>query len=270
MKRFILSAICFLTIYIVGNAQYSVMSPNSLVEAKVEVGSQIVYSVYYKGKPVLTNSEIRFEFKQAGPLGDDMNVLKTSAKDINETWTPVLKRTATILNNYRELTLQMQEKKFPRRMMNLVFRVFDDGVAFRTEFIGSGNNHDYVITDELVTFNFTADHNCWAANHGAYDTHQENEYSKRNLSDISDQMVIGLPMTVKVSDDCYAAITEANITDYAGMYLKPSYLKTGFGVRSQLAPLPGQKENGDKVNFKFPHKTPWRVIMLGDTPGNLV
>ncbi|MDP3913106.1 MAG: glycoside hydrolase family 97 protein [Bacteroidota bacterium] len=270
MKRFILSAICFLTIYIVANAQNSVMSPNSLVEAKVEVGSQIVFSVYFNGKPVIANSEIRFVFKQAPPMGDDMIVLKTSSKVINETWTPVLKRTATILNNYRELTLQMQEKKFPRRIMNLVFRVFDDGVAFRTEFIGSGNNHDYVITDELVTFNFTADHTCWAANHGNYRSSQENEYFKRKLSDITENMVIGLPMTVKVADDCYAAITEANITDYAGMYLKQGNSKNGFSVRSNLAPLPDQPENGDKVRFKFPHKTPWRVIMLGDSPGKLI
>jgi len=270
MKRFILSTICFLTIYIVGNAQYSVTSPGSLVEAKVEVGTQIVYSVYFNGKPVLTNSEIRFEFKQAPPLGDDMVVLKTSFRDINETWTPVLKRTSTILNNCRELTLQMQEKNFPRRTINLVFRVFDDGVAFRTEFIGSGNNHECVITDETVTFNFTADHTCWAANQGSYRSSQENEYFRRKLSDITDKMVIGLPMTVKVADDCYAAITEANITDYAGMYLKPGHSKTGFSVRSSLSPLPKQPETGDKVNFKFPHKTPWRVIMLGDTPGKLV
>jgi alpha-glucosidase len=270
MKRFILSAICFLTIYIVGNAQNSVMSPNSLVEAKVEVGSQIIFSVYFNGKPVIANSEIRFVFKQAPPIGNDMIVLKTSSKVINETWTPVLKRTSTIKNNCRELTLQLQEKNFPRRMMNLVFRAFDDGVAFRSEFIGSGNNHDYVITDELVTFNFTADHTCWAANHGNYRSSQENEYFKRNLSDITDQMVIGLPMTVKVADDCYAAITEANITDYAGMYLKQGNSKNEFSVRSNLAPLPDQPETGDKVRFKFPHKTPWRVIMLGDSPGKLI
>ncbi len=270
MKRFFLSAICILAIYVVGNAQYSVMSPRSLVEAKVEVGSQIVYSVYFKGNPVVTNSEIRFEFKQAPPIGNDMIVLKTSFKDINETWTPVLKRTSAIQNNCREITLQLQEKNFPRRMMNLVFRVFDDGVAFRTEFIGSGNNHEYVITDELVIFNFTADHTCWAVNHGNYRSSQENEYFKRKLSDITDQMVIGLPMTVKVDDNCYAAITEANITDYAGMYLKQGHSKTGFSLRSSLSPLPKQPENGDKVKFKFPHKTPWRVIILGDTPGKLI
>jgi len=270
MKRIILIAVCFLTFICVVKAQYSVVSPHSLVEAKVEVGAHINYSVSFKSKQVITSSEIRFEFKMAPPMGDDMTVLNTSVKEINETWTPVLKRSSKILNNYKELALQLQEKKFPRRLMNLVFRVFDDGVAFRTEFIGSGNNHDYVITDEMVAFNFTADHTCWAANDGNYRSSQENEYFKRKLSDITDQMVIGLPMTVKVADDCYAAITEANITDYAGMYLKPGHSKSGFSVRSQLAPLLNEKENGDKVKFKFPHVTPWRVIMLGDAPGRLI
>lgn len=270
MKRFFLTTICFLTLLFAVQAQFSVKSPQSLVEAKIDVDSQIKYSVYFNGNPVVTNSLIRFEFKQAPPMGYEMVVLKTSTREINEIWSPVLKRKATVLNHCNELTLQLQEKKFPRRMINLVFRVFDDGTAFRTEFTGSGNGHEYVITDEMVTFNFTTDHTCWAVNHGNYRSSQENEYFKRQLSDITDQMVIGLPMTVKVSDDCYAAITEANITDYAGMYLKAASSKSGFSVRSQLSPLPNEKENGDKVKFTFPHNTPWRVIILGNTPGKLV
>ncbi|HET6557839.1 MAG TPA: glycoside hydrolase family 97 catalytic domain-containing protein, partial [Prolixibacteraceae bacterium] len=270
MKRSLFTALCILISVAFAGAQHSVMSPNSVVEAKVQVGDQIIYSVNYKGKPVISQSVIRFEFRQAPPLGDEMTIVKTSVKDINETWTPVLKRKEKILNNCRELILQLQEKRFPRRLMNLVFRIYDDGVAFRTEFTGSGNSHEYVIAEERVEFNFTADHTCWAVNHGNYRSSQENEYFRRKLSDLNDQMVIGLPMTVKVADDCYAAITEANITNYAGMYLKAGYSDNKFSVRSQLSPLPNEKENGDKVKFKFPHKTPWRVIMLGDAPGRLV
>lgn len=270
MKKLLLIITCFLSLYLVAEAQYSVMSPQSVVEAKIDVGSKITYSVFFQGKPVLVDSEISFEFKQAPPLGFDMEILKSSSKEINETWTPVLKRKASILNHCREFTMEMKEKKFPHRQINLVFRAYDDGAAFRTEFIGPDNNHEYALTDENVEFNFTADHDCWAANHGSYRSSQENEYFKRKLSGITDQMVIGLPMTVKVTDNCYAAITEANITNYAGMYLKPGLSSTGFSVMSGLSPLPKQPDNGDKVHFKFPHKTPWRVIMLGDAPGKLL
>lgn len=251
-------------------AQYSVRSPKSGVEARIDVGAKITYSVNFNEKPVITNSLIRFEFKQTSPIGDNMTVLKTDVREINETWKPVLKRKAEIVNNCREITLHLQEKEFPRRLVNLVFRVYDDGVAFRTEFAGPDNQHSYALTDELVSFNFTGDHDCWAANHGSYRSSQENEYFRRKISEITDQMVIGLPMTVKVADDCYAAITEADIENYAGMYLKPGHSATAFSVRSSLSPLPNQPDNGDKVHFKFPHKTPWRVIMLGKTPGQLV
>jgi alpha-glucosidase len=270
MKRFTLTVLYFLSLWGVSLAQFSVMSPQSIVEAKIDVGSKITYSVFFQGKPVLVDSEISFEFKQAPPMGFDMEILKSSAKEINETWTPVLKRKASILNHCREFSMEMKEKKFPHRQINLVFRVYDDGVAFRTEFIGPNNNHEYALADENVEFNFTADHDCWAANHGSYRSSQENEYFKRKLSGITDQMVIGLPMTVKVADNCYAAITEANITNYAGMYLKSNHASAGFSVRSSLSPLPKQPDNGDKVRFKFPHKTPWRVIMLGDAPGRLL
>jgi len=269
MKRIFLVLFCLFSVWAV-EAQYSVVSPHSVAEARFEVGKQIIYRVFFNGKPVVTNSTIKFEFRQASPLAEDFVVLKTSTKEINEIWKPVLKRQSTIVNNCNELTIQLQEKKFPRRTFNLVFRAYDDGVAFRTEFTGPDNKHEYVITDELVTFNFTADHDCWAANHGSYRSSQENEYFKRKLSEITDQMVIGLPMTVKVADDCYAAITEAEIDDYAGMYLKAGHSATGFSVRSSLSPLPKQPDNGDKVKFKFPHKTPWRVIMLGNSPGKLV
>ena len=270
MKRALLTAICFYLTIVYADAQYSILSPNSSVEAKITIDEHINYSINFKGRQVISNSIIRFEFKQAPPMGDEMVVVKNSMIDLNESWKPVLKRKETIVNNCRELTLQLQEKRFPRRTMNLVMRVYDDGIAFRTEFTGTGNKHEYVITDERVDFNFTADHTIWTANHGSYRSSQENEYFKRKLSDINDQMVIGLPMTLKIADDCYAAITEANITDYAGMYLKAGKSDHKFSISSQLSPLPNEKENGDKVKFKFPHKTPWRVIMLGDAPGKLI
>ncbi len=269
-KEFITVVFCLMAISVVLKAQISVVSPHAVTEAKIEAGKQIIYSIFFKGKPVISNSTIKFEFRQAAPFTEDFTVLKTSTREINETWSPVLKRQSSVLNNCNELMIQLQEKKFPRRTLNLVFRAYDDGVAFRTEFTGPDNNHEYVITDELVTFNFTADHDCWAANHVSYRSSQENEYFKRKLSEINDQMVIGLPMTVKVADDCYAAITEAEIDDYAGMYLKAGHSASGFSVRSSLSPLPKQSDNGDRVKFKFPHKTPWRVIMLGNSPGKLV
>ncbi|MDX1545258.1 MAG: glycoside hydrolase family 97 catalytic domain-containing protein, partial [Christiangramia sp.] len=65
-------------------------------------------------------------------------------------------------------------------------------------------------------------------------------------------------------DKVYLSITEASLRDYAGMYLKK---KEGF-LETQLSPLPGQDQI--KVRAEIPHHTPWRVIMIGDEPGDLI
>jgi alpha-glucosidase len=280
MKHIISTAIFSLIISICAIAQYSVMSPKSSVEARIEINDHIVYSLYYQGRTILENSGIRFHFRQAPSLGNDMTVVKTSVQEINETWTPVLKRTATVLNNYRELTIELQEKKFPNRKMNLVFRAYDDGMAFRTEFVGPDHNHRYQLTEEITTFNFTTNHDSWVANHENFKSPQEKPYLKRKLSEITSQMLIGLPLTVRITDNCYAAITESRIKDYPGMYLKQGNTPTSYALVSKLAPIPPRNvpvnyhpqdmENSVKAIFGVPHQTPWRVIILGDTPGKLI
>jgi alpha-glucosidase len=251
-------------------AQHTLLSPDGKLKVEIKVEHILAYQVLYQNQTLIKDSEIGFVFNMAPPLGKDMEVIKTTTHEFDETWTPVLKRSDYIRNHYHELILEIKEKKFPRRTMNLVFRAYNDGIAFRTEFMGNGNEHAYVMTDELVSFNFLEDHTCWAADYKGYRTHQESEFLKTKLSEITDEMVIGLPMTLRIDEECYVAITEANITDYAGMYLKHDDSYGKFSVRSQLSPRNGQNENGDKVAFRFPKKTPWRVIMVGASPGALI
>jgi alpha-glucosidase len=251
-------------------AQNTLLSPDGKLKVEIKVEHILSYQVLYQNQTLIKDSEIGFVFNMAPPLGKDMEVIKTTTLEFDETWIPVLKRFDNIRNHYHELIVELKEKKFPRRTMNLIFRAYNDGIAFRTEFVGNGNEHAYVMTDELVSFNFLEDHTCWAADYKGYRTHQESEFWKTKLSEITDEMVIGLPMTLRIDEECYVAITEANITDYAGMYLKHDESSGKFSVRSQLSPRNGQNENGDKVVFRFPKKTPWRVIMVGATPGALI
>jgi alpha-glucosidase len=251
-------------------AQFTVVSPDRKVEAKVYIGESISYSVSFNGKAVLLDSPIGFTFDKAPPLGTDMKLTDSIRKVIKETWKPVLKRKTEVLNHCNQLELQLAEIRFPNRKIRLTFRAYNDDIAFRTEFVGEQGKQQYIITDEKTGFCFPYDFTCWAANHKGYESHQENEYFKYRLSELEKECVIGLPMTIKVDNECYVAITEANLTNYAGMYLKPAGGKKKFCFRTQLAPLPGEKENGNKVILAFPHKTPWRVVMIGETPGSLV
>jgi alpha-glucosidase len=271
MNKYTLLAF-FLLLIVLGTSakEYTISSPDGKIYVIVSLNKEIVYSVKYEGITVIEPSSVLFTFKQAPPLGKDLKVVKDELKSVDETWEPVLKRYETVRNNYKSLRLEMAEQKFPQRLMNLEFRIFNDGVAFRTEFPEQFTSHEYVIENELTQFNFDKNHTCWAVNYGSYTTSQEVESFERKLGEITPEMVIGLPMTLKVNEKCYAAITEADIENYAGMYLKSNPKDVEFSLRTALSPRKGQPENGDKVKFKTPHKTPWRVIMLAETPGKLV
>ncbi|HPF51522.1 MAG TPA: glycoside hydrolase family 97 protein [Draconibacterium sp.] len=269
-KTFLLIFLLNFVIVSVYSKEFTLKSPDENISVQIQTGEHTAYSVSFNDTQIIKPSGISFLFSQAPPLGDNMLVLSENASTFDETWQPVLKRFDQIRNHYNQLKIELQEDNFPKRRMNLVFRAYNDGVAFRVEFPKQFGDRSYVMMDELTEFNFNSDHTCWAVDYGSYTTSQEKEFFKRQLSDVSPEMVIGLPMTVKVSNNCYAAITEAALVDYAGMYLKASKNAEGTGLHVALSPRKGQPENGEKVHFTGAHQTPWRVIMLADKPGKLI
>ena len=150
--------------------EYQISSPDSKIEVTVSVGNEMKYSVKFDKNVVVEPSSIAFTFRQAPPVGKDLQVISDKTFTIDETWKPVLKRFETIRNHFNGLKIEMKEIRFPSRLINLEFRVFNDGVAFRTEFPEQQFNHEYVISDELSQFNFALSHTCWAVNYGSYTT----------------------------------------------------------------------------------------------------
>jgi alpha-glucosidase len=249
---------------------YKLTSPNSNVEVNVHVGEKIQYEISFNKTQIINPSAVSFAFANAPVLGNNMLVNDVKEWTENSTWKPVLKRFETISNHFNGLLIKLQEERFPGRTMDLEFRVFNDGAAFRVIFPESINEREVTINDENTIFNFADNFDCWAVDYVAYDSHQESEFIPRKVSELTEKMVTGLPLTLKVNDNIYAALTEAALVDYAGMYLKPSIAEGKFALRSQLAPRHEKEENEEKVMFTGAHKTPWRVVMLGETPGELV
>lgn len=251
-------------------SDYNLSSPDGKIKVSVQVGNDLKYAVQFGSQKVIEPSGIAFTFEQAPPIGKNLLVTGTKQNSVDETWKPVLKRYENVRNHYNSLLIELKEEKFPQRILNLEFRAYNDGVAFRTLFPEQFTSHSYAMTDELTQFVFPENHTCWAVNYGSYTTSQEKEFFERKLHEITPEMVIGLPMTVKIGDKCFAAITEADIENYAGMYLKTVQGQNGQYLRTALSPRKGQPETGTKVLFNTPHKSPWRVIMIGETPGKLV
>jgi alpha-glucosidase len=254
---------------------YTVVSPDKKIVFEITVAEKVVMSIYYQGRPVIQNSEFGLQFDQSPYLGNDMVGLKEGNSEINEEWTPVVGQYATVLNHGNELKLDLKERRFPARELRLILRAYNDGVAFRyvipesyKKFIG---NYEEGMTIPLVrensSFKFTGDYTIWAANYGGYVSHQEGEFNKMRLSDIGTSDVIGLQLLVQVEPDLYVAITEADLTDWAGMYLSAGADDEPTTLTTRLSPLPN---SNILVNVKPGSESPWRVVMIGEQPGDLI
>jgi alpha-glucosidase len=243
---------------------FVVKSPNGQITYHYSIiNSQPSYTISFNGKKVIDDSDLTMNFKENGSL-KDLSVSHYTRKKINEKYELIVGKSKNIENKCNELRLNLKERSKTGRKLVFVIRVYDDGVAFRYEFPEQENWRSFVMTDELTSFNISKNPTVYALWWGNYNNDHEGLYNITPFNEIKQDTLLDMPSLFNFSDEIYMAITEANLRDYAGMYLKK---KEGKLV-SQLSPLPGQKEI--KVKATLPHKSPWRVILLSDRIGDLI
>ncbi len=246
---------------------FSVVSPNGKVSVMFSVLDGVAhYSVSYNNAGIIEPSALGFQLKDSLPIRDGIKVIGTERDTFDQTWKPVWGKRSEIRNFYNKMTVNLQEKESPYRRIDMVFRVYDDGVAFRYIFPKQESMSGLTIQSEDTSFNFSENFNCYALQLGGYTTPYEKEFDEIVLEDIDSESIIGLPLLLETSS-CWIAVTEANLTDYAGMYLSPVEENSRTLV-SKLSPLPGDQDIA--VQASVPHNTPWRVLMIGERPGDLI
>src|SRR5262249_54146876 len=152
-----------------------------------------------------------------------------------------------------------------RRTWEVALRAYDDGVAFRSRFPKQGGWDALAVKQERTEFRLPADARAFALPLNGFTTSYERRYRTKTVKDLPRDWLLGLPLLAEAPGGPGAAVTEANVNEYAGLYLAPS----GAGrLSARLSPLP--REPGVAVRHPLPHASPWRVILLGDRVGRLV
>jgi hypothetical protein len=209
---------------------------------------------------------------------DNFSVIAAENQTYDETWAHVWGETKEVKNNYNMLTIQLQENTPLKRLMNVIFKVYNDGIGFRYEFPEQENLDDIVIMDEHSQFNLTADHTCWWIP-GDWEIY-EHLWTKSKLSEIDasakrnsnflaqtyipDEYAVNTPLTMKTDEGLYLSFHEANLTDYSGMTLHID--RENLILSSALVAYP----DGSKVITKTPFITPWRTIQVAESAGDLI
>ncbi|MFB0565711.1 MAG: glycoside hydrolase family 97 protein [Candidatus Aminicenantaceae bacterium] len=224
------------------------------------------YSISYNQRIIIKPSSLGFQLAKSEHLHKDFKIIRTERKSVDEIWNPVWGKKSEVKNNYNQLIIELEEKNDPYRRLSLIFRAYDDGAAFRFSFPEQKHLSDFAIASEDTHFNFSENYTCYALQLGKYTTSYEKEFDQISLQDINQTAVIGLPLLLK-TPHCWMGITEAGLTNYAGMYLSGADDDSTYLI-SKLSPLPG--EEAVKVRASAPHDTPWRAILLGAQPGDLM
>ena len=276
MKYFITSLLV-LTLSI-GYSQI-VQSPSNkiLVNFKITASGQPSYSVNYKNKPVIQESALGIKLKDKPALDANFEIESSKTATFNESWKPVLGEQANIVNHYNELTIYLIQKETHVKM-NIIFRVFDEGVAFRYDFPKQKELNYFIISDEVSQFNLTGNHKVfWIP--GDYDS-QEYAYTVSKFSEIDNSKLdlnngIGLksiearyrvqsPLMMKTAAGLYLNIFEAAVVNYPVMHL--DVVPNEFKLKSNLVP----NAIGDKAYLQTPCVSPWRTIMVSDDARDIV
>ena len=248
-------------------------SPNGDVQLSFSLSANgtPTYKVSYKGKEVVKESTLGFLLKETDPLTADFKVVNSKKTTFKETWKPVWGEESEIINHYNELLVELRQEK-TNRLMNIRFRVYDEGVGFRYEFPTQKELTYFVIEEELSQFAMAGDHTAWWIP-GDYDT-QEYDYMESKLSEIRGLMKqavtenvsqyafsptgVQTSLMMKTNDGLYINLHEAALVDYSLMNLNLD--DKNFIFQSWLTP----DAKGDKGYLYTPTKTPWRTIMVSD------
>ncbi|WP_290797601.1 glycoside hydrolase family 97 protein [Flavihumibacter sp. UBA7668] len=201
----------------------------------------LYYSVSKSGRLVLEEATINFIIDGEG-FGSFISRVK---KRSDKTYRTAFKTRGTHsegLNWYREQTYRVERRG--RKPFDLVVRIYNDGLAYRYRFTVA----DSVSIDEKTRFRFPSSTRLWMQEDIKY---YEGMYHMQVSDSVKAGKLIGPPLVIDYGNGLYAALTEVDLEDYAGMALAAK------GGRSFETRLSGNTRRVGLV------QSPWRLLMTG-------
>ncbi|WP_408077549.1 glycoside hydrolase family 97 protein [Sphingomonas plantiphila] len=238
----------------------SVASPDGTLRVTVTVDGdgRPHYAVTRGGKPLVEPSRLGFLLTDAPKLERNFAIASHTTSSADTTWQQPWGEWQTVRDRHTELRVQLKETTALARVMDVVFRVFDDGFGFRYEFPGQDNLKTLNIADELTEFALASDGTAWWTPAGEWNRY-EYLYNKTPVSAVTQAHT---PVTMKLADGTHLAFHEAALVDFAGMWLRRV---EGTRFRATLSP----SSQAARVSRDAPFTTPWRTVRVADSAPQL-
>ncbi len=237
-----------------------VQSPGNVLKVTFELREGVpTYRVSRLGRPVIETSRLGLALREGPALDRGFKIASTRTSSVDETWTQVWGEEKRIRDRHNELFIELVESSGDPRRLQIIFRVFDDGVGFRYHIPAQAGLDNIEIANEATQFALTGDHRAWWI-----PAFEPNRYEYRYTdSPLSKTAKVHTPVTFETADGLYLSIHEAALVDFASMTL---WRKSGNTFDVELVPW----SDGVKVRGPVPMTSPWRTIQIADSPGGLI
>ena len=248
-------------------------SPDGQIRVKVSLTKSGVgetfpaYSIDFRGKSVILTSRLGIDLIDGSGLGHDSEIEGVRTRTINETYTQYPGKRSRVVNRCEEMVVSLHERATPAHRWELILRAYNDGVALRYRFAARDRWDGVVIAAERTRFRLPGDALAYVLPLNGYTTSHEARYQKKAVSEIPEDWLLGLPLLAELRGTGWLAVMEANLTDYAGMYLAREAAQ-GAVLATRLSPRPGEPKVA--VRADLPLETPWRALMIADKVERLV
>ncbi|MBN1188080.1 MAG: glycoside hydrolase family 97 protein [Bacteroidales bacterium] len=252
---------------------YKLLSPDKKISVIIKTDGTTSFTLLMNGKTVVTDCQVGLVLETGETPGINAKVVKAEEKSVNSEQMPVVPCKSKSINDlYNELKLVFEGN------YTICFRLYNNGLAYRFETI-----YDYQIQvkNELVSLNFPLKTTTYFPQEDRLISHYERLYKVCETGQLSDTQFCSLPVYFKTHDEIRALITEADLYDYPGLFLKAD----GKGGLNSLFPKvilklePGKRgpdrneqiieEAGYIAKTNGTRTFPWRIIMLGESDADI-
>lgn len=251
---------------------------NLVMDFHLSADKTPVYSLKHKGKDVIKESKMGFQIRPSFDFSKNFRIVETKEDASDTTWNPVWGQNSVIRDNHKELFVAL-EQEVTGWLLNIRFRLFDDGLGFRYEFPVQKELRHFTINEEVTEFQLAGDHKAfWIP--ADYDTN-EFQITTSKLSEVpqlidkardealackspSPNLAVQTPLMLKSDDGLYINIHEAALVNYPAMHLNLD--AQTFLMSSHLTP----DKNGTKGYIQTGSTSPWRTIIVSDDARNIL
>ena len=274
MSKNILFAFLFLMGAIPSIAQknYQVQSPNRDIKVEVTVVDKVTFAIVQDHSEVM-NSAVSMTLQGGEVLGANPKVLKVTKTSVDKEIPSPFYKKDVVKDIYNEMQISF------RGNYGLVFRVYNDGVAYR---FTTKRKEPIVIADEEAVYNFPSDYKTFTAYVNStkptfeeqFFNSFEQPYANETITGLNDKRLKILPLLVDLGDGRKICITEADLEDFPGMFLNNETGKPS--LKAVHAPYPKVKEQGGHNQLQMlvkereayiakvdnPRSFPWRMSIV--------